>query len=169
MLSFDVFVRYYLELPVAMQAAEDALLESPEKWIPGLVERAEKHGRALLGEVGFRAAGGRVQKRVVIEFRDAIRFPSRTVLPMTWRAASRQALFPKLDADLELAQLGPSLTQFSISARYTPPLGAVGKAIDGALLHRVAEATIKDFVDGAGKKLEALVARGGGTSHAVRP
>ena len=34
-----------------------------------------------------------------------------------------------------------------MSARYVPPLGAVGRAIDRALLFRVAEATIKDFLD----------------------
>ncbi len=151
-----MFVRYYLELPLAMQTVEDALFQSPDGWIPGLVQHAEDHGRALLGEVGFKAAGGRVRKKVVIEFRDPVRFPSRTVLPMTWRAASQQALFPTLEADLEVAELGPAMTQFSISARYTPPLGTVGGAIDRALLHRVAEATVKDFLDRAGKKVQAL-------------
>ena len=38
-------------------------------------------------------------------------------------------------------------TQVAISARYTPPLGALGRAIDRAVLHRVAEATLKDFMD----------------------
>ena len=37
--------------------------------------------------------------------------------------------------------------QLAISARYDPPLGAVGRAIDRALLARVAEATVKDFLD----------------------
>ena len=41
----------------------------------------------------------------------------------------------------------PGTTQLSISARYVPPLGALGSAIDRALLHRVAEATMKDFLD----------------------
>jgi hypothetical protein len=52
-----------------------------------------------------------------------------------------------LDADLEVARLTPTITQLSISARYAPPLGAIGSAIDRALLHRVAEATVKDFMD----------------------
>jgi hypothetical protein len=34
-----------------------------------------------------------------------------------------------------------------MSARYVPPLGALGRAIDRALLFRVAEATIKNFLD----------------------
>ena len=34
-----------------------------------------------------------------------------------------------------------------MSARYVPPFGAVGRALDRALLSRVAEATVKDFLD----------------------
>ena len=34
-----------------------------------------------------------------------------------------------------------------MSARYVPPFGTVGRAIDRAALSRVAEATLKDFLD----------------------
>ena len=34
-----------------------------------------------------------------------------------------------------------------MSARYVPPFGVVGRAIDRAVLSRVAEATLKDFLD----------------------
>jgi len=70
-----------------------------------------------------------------------------------WRATGAERLFPHLEADLEVAALGPSRTQLSISARYRPPMGAMGRALDRALLHRVAEATIKDFLDGVGERL----------------
>ena len=59
---------------------------------------------------------------------------------------SRDAV-PSLDADIEVGELGPERTQLSISARYTPPLGSLGRVLDRALLHRVAEATVKDFLD----------------------
>ena len=76
---------------------------------------------------------------------------------MTWRATGPERLFPQLDADLEVAALGPQRTQLSISARYRPPLGAFGRALDRALLHRVAEATIKDFLDRVGERVRARV------------
>jgi uncharacterized membrane protein len=53
-----------------------------------------------------------------------------------------------------VAALGPSRTQVSISARYRPPGGAVGRALDRTLLHRVAEATLKDFLDRVGEALQ---------------
>jgi hypothetical protein len=34
-----------------------------------------------------------------------------------------------------------------MSARYEPPLGPIGRIIDRSILYRVAEATLKDFLD----------------------
>jgi hypothetical protein len=56
-------------------------------------------------------------------------------------------------ADLELGSLGEDRTQLAISARYRPPLGAVGQTLDRVLLHRVAEATVKDFLDRVGEAI----------------
>jgi hypothetical protein len=66
-----------------------------------------------------------------------------------------ETLIPSLEADIELGELGPGRTQLSISARYTPPLGPLGHALDRALLHRVAEATVKDFLDRVAERLSA--------------
>lgn len=78
---------------------------------------------------------------------------SRTLLPMTWREGEPERLFPQLDADLEVAALGPRRTQVSINARYRPPIGMLGRAVDRAMLHCVAEATIKDFLDRVGERV----------------
>jgi hypothetical protein len=93
---------------------------------------------------------------VIIKLGTPFRIASKTILPMSWQATGAEKLFPSLEADVEVAALGASRTQLSVSARYRPPLGPVGRVIDKALLHRVAEATIKDFLDRAG---EALTAR----------
>ena len=152
-----MFVRYFAELPFPLAPVEEALLREPGSWVPGLAKHAGDLGEHLLIEVGFGPEGRRVARQVLIEIKDPVRFPSRTVLPMTWKAADREALYPTLEADLEVASLGANMTQLSVSARYRPPLGALGRAIDKTLLHRVAEATIKDFVDRASEKLVTLV------------
>lgn len=152
-----MFVRYFAELPFPIASVEEALLRAPEDWIPGLATHAEDVGEHLLVEVGFGPEGRRVARQVLVELQDPVRFPSRTVLPMSWRPAGNESLYPKLDADIEVAGLGAALTQLSVSARYRPPLGVVGRAIDKTMLHRVAEATIKDFVDRAREKLVALL------------
>ena len=111
-----------------------------------------------MAEVGFALDGHRVSKHVEIEIGDPVMGTERTWFPITWRATGPTGLFPVLDAELELASLGAQLTQLSISARYQPPLGLVGRTMDKALLSRVAEATIKDFLDRLASAVEAAVA-----------
>ena len=137
--------RYFVELPLDAAHVEAILTRDPHAWMPGLAERANRKGDDLLAEVGF-GEELRLSRTVAIEFAEVQRVPSRTVLPLHWKAAGAAGLFPELDADLEIAPLG-ARTQLALSARYVPPLGALGRAIDRAVLARVAEATIKDFLD----------------------
>jgi hypothetical protein len=154
-----MFIRYFLDLPVPFEALEPALLTEPEAWLPGLARDAESRGERLLAEVGFAVdEAHRLDKRVEVGFGEPYRIPTKTILPMTWRATGVEGLFPSLEADLEVAALGPNRTQLSISARYRPPMGALGRALDRALLHRVAEATAKDFLDRVGEAVQLRVA-----------
>ena len=142
-----MFVRYFVEIPLPHEEVEAALLRDPDSWVPGFAQAAEEHGEALLAEVGFGGESLRVERTVAIELAQPIRVSSKMLLPLRWTAAKRATLFPALDADIEVAAIGPGRTQLSMSGRYDPPLGAVGRAIDRALLHRIAEATVKDFLD----------------------
>ncbi|MEX0833111.1 MAG: hypothetical protein WD276_04455 [Actinomycetota bacterium] len=151
-----MFVRYFIELPLTLTTAEEALLREPQEWVPGLAHEAQGTGDRLLADVGF-GEKRRVSRRFFVDVGEPMRFPSRTVVPITWQAADSAALFPTLDADLEIAELGPEMSQLSISARYKPPAGWVGRVADRALLHRVAEATIKDFLERAGGRIASLV------------
>lgn len=152
-----MFLRYYLDLSAPFELAEPALLADPAGWVPGLLREAEDRGERLLAEVGFVLEDRRIDKEVEIQVGDPYRIPSKTLLPMTWKATGAERLFPQLDADIEVAALGANRTQLSISARYRPPMGVVGRALDRALLHRVAEATIKDFLDRVGESIEARI------------
>ena len=142
-----MFLRAYVELNLAIAEVEEALVRSPAEWIPGLASSAEERGDQLLAEVGFPVGGLQVGKRVEIELGPPVRTPSRTWLPVTWRATGPRGIFPSLEGELEVAALGRHLTQLGLSARYKPPFGLVGQYLDRALLHRVAEATIRDFVE----------------------
>ncbi len=150
-----MFIRYFLELPLPFDDVEAALVRAPKEWVPGLALDAENRGESLLAEVGFGTPARRVEKAVAIELGETYRIPSKTLLPIAWHATGAEGLFPSLEADIEVAALGPHRTQLSMSARYRPPMGAVGRALDRALLHRVAEATIKDFLDRVGETLIA--------------
>lgn len=152
-----MFIRYYLDLEIPFEDVEPALISAPSEWVPGLVRDAGDRAERLLTEVGFDVADRRIDKQVEIEFDPPFRLPNKTLLPMTWRATAPDQLFPALEADIEVAALGPNRTQLSMSARYHPPLGVVGRVLDKTLLHRVAEATVKDFLDRVGEGLSLRI------------
>ena len=128
------------------EEVEHALSHDPRAWLPGLAERANHRGDLLLAEVGFGEAV-RIKRKVVIEIGRSVRSGAKSVVPLRWTPSGASGLFPSLDADLEVAPLGPGRTQLAMSARYDPPFGPVGRAVDRAVLSRVAEATLKDFLD----------------------
>lgn len=143
----SMLIRYFGEIATPFEVVEPAMLAAPQPWMAGLVRDTERKRASLLTEMGVRATGERSERRAEVSFGEPLRLPAKTILPMRWRPSSAWPLFPELEADLEVASLGPSRTQLSLNARYTPPLGRLGLMIDRALLHRVAEATVKDFVD----------------------
>jgi hypothetical protein len=141
-----MFARYFVELPMPADDVERALSRDPREWLPGLAEQANFRGDRLLAEVGFGEAI-RLRRNVMVDIGSPIHASSKTFFPLRWTASGHAGLFPALDADIEVAPLGTDRAQLAISARYVPPLGAVGRSIDRALLSRVAEATLKDFLD----------------------
>jgi hypothetical protein len=153
-----MFLRYFIQLPLPAQQVEQALLAAPAEWLPHLADQAGTRGEELLAEVGIGIgpAGGGLRKRVQVQLGPVARQPSRTTLAMTWVPTGAGALFPVLEAELEVGALGAGRTQLALNASYRPPLGTVGHATDRALLHRVAEATIKDFLDQTGQAIRRL-------------
>lgn len=141
-----MFARYYVELALPSAEVEGALVRDPLGWLGDLAEQANHKGDLMLADVGL---GGPIHltRKVLIDLGPPVRAASKTVLPLRWTAADHPGAFPALEADLEVASLGPRHTQLAMSARYSPPLGMVGRMLDRAFLSRIAEVTLKDFLD----------------------
>ena len=159
-----MFVRYFVELPMPPSEVERALADDPGGWLPGFAEEANHRGELLLAEVGFGEAI-RIKRKVTVELGAPVRSSTKVILALHWAAAGHESLFPALDADIEIAPLGAERTQLAMSARYVPPLGALGRALDRALLSRVAEATLKDFLDRVAEAISGSVDHVGGDAH----
>ena len=80
------------------------------------------------------------------------------VIPMDWKATGPGALFPVMSADLVLQPLGPGLVEVVFRGSYEPPLKVLGRLLDRALLHRVAEASAKTFLDHLCRAVEDSIA-----------
>jgi hypothetical protein len=163
-----MFARYFIELPIEPRQVERALTEAPASWLRGLASEANHRGDTLLADVGF-GVRVRVARQVTLELGAPVHMAGKTVLPLRWTPTGASGLFPALEADLEVAPLASNRTQLAMSARYVPPFGPIGKAIDRAVLYRVAEATLKDFLDRVGDALElqAEIDLGGRDAPAV--
>jgi hypothetical protein len=158
-----MFARYFIEVPLPADQVEQALLDSPAGWLSAIAGAAQERGDGLLVEVGVGPMEAGLRRRVAIRLGEPVRFPSMTSVPLTWEPVGLEGLLPRLDANIELGPLGEDRTQLAISARYQPPLGVVGHAIDRVLLHRVAEATLKDFLDRVGRAITLSQTGGAGT------
>lgn len=148
-----MFLRYYTIIERPFQDAEGAFLSSPENWMPVLASEASGNGERLLAELGFKVGDRRLKRQIELELGEALRGATLTIRPVRWHAAANAGLFPELEGHLEVAALGAGATQLGLSANYRPPLGLVGKLADRTLLHRVAEVTVKDFLERVAARL----------------
>ena len=147
-----MFVRAFIELAAPFEQVEAALTLDGRDWLPGLATTAEGGGQRRMAEVGFGSAV-RVGRSVLVTVGRPARVESKTLLPISWRPASGEAMLPPMDAEIEVAPMGSRTTQIAMTAHYTPPFGLLGRVADRALMHRVAEATIKDFVERVADRL----------------
>ena len=116
-----------------------------------------------------RVGPGGVAKLVRVQARELSWTDSSGGLALRWEATGASGkLFPVLDADLTIADLGPQGTLVKLAGVYRPPFGALGQALDRAVLHRIAVATIKGFLARVAAEL-ALPYGGAENSEPVRP
>jgi hypothetical protein len=70
-----------------------------------------------------------------------------TRLQLEWEAATTPGLFPLMRAELAAYPLTATETQLDFWGSYQPPFGAMGKAINTIVGHRIAEASVHRFID----------------------
>ena len=101
-------------------------------------------GIARVGPVGPLPG---LSKLVHVQFRELARRGGVAVLTIRWQATGPAGgLFPVLDADITLAPHGENAALLGIDGVYGPPAGAIGAAMDRALLRRIATATVRSFL-----------------------
>ena len=144
-----------MQMDIPFEEASRAILANPERWLPSVATAAQDKERQLLAEVGFEVAHVRLGRQVEIEILNLERSPSKVVLLIRWKAHRAAGLFPVLEGSLEVSRSGPG-SQLAVTGEYQPPGGAVGLASDRAVLHRIAKATVKDFVQRTATVLPTL-------------
>jgi hypothetical protein len=139
-----VFVGDEVELDVSFAVARERLMQlAGSGLLLSTSEDAYDLGTAGLARVGMPG----VSKLVRVQARDLAVTQESVGLAIRWEATGPGGgLFPVLDADIRLVRAGEGAAVLAVSGAYRPPLGPLGQALDRAILHRVAAATIRDFV-----------------------
>lgn len=109
--------------------------------LAGLATAAHRKGEELT--VG---PGKKVAAAVDFSMDTPVIGSNSVTFPIRWTAIGPTSLFPVMDAELVLSEMGTG-THIEFRGVYTPPLGGVGYVLDRLALHRVAEATVRSFLD----------------------
>jgi hypothetical protein len=121
-------------------------------WLAGASGDAFGEWGQGLARVGPLGSAPGLSRLVDVRFHDVVTHQGSAILALRWEAVGPGGeLFPVLDADLTLAPHDQSQTLLSMTGAYRPPLGAVGAALDRAVLHRMAVATVQGFVQRVGQ------------------
>jgi hypothetical protein len=81
-----------------------------------------------------------------------------TRLLLEWEAATMPRLFPLMKAELSIYALTTTETQLDFSGIYEPPFGAVGKAMNAVVGHRIAEVSVHRFISDVARYLRHALA-----------
>ena len=149
-----MFVYYYLHMNIPFGVV-DRRLRGLLAGLDGIATAAYRDGESLLGKIGVgKALEPLVAKTVRIDVGLPHSGEVEMSIPIAWEATGTPGLFPTMEGDIVISSLGDELTQLTFRGSYTPPLGQLGRAIDRVLMHHVAEASVKDFLDRVAASLQ---------------
>jgi len=101
-----------------------------------------------LVRVGPLSSAPSMSALVEVRFLDLVSREDSALLALRWEAMGPGGrLFPALDADITLTPAGEHASLITLAGAYRPPLGPLGAGLDRAILHRVAAATIRTFIN----------------------
>ena len=145
-----VYVQHSVHIDRPVKQAASVLERGPRTWFPNLAGDGKT-------EVGLRVAGISVQKRVTVELGEPETKGDWTNVPITWKATFPEQLFPVLTGRLELTPVDRNSTRLTLSGMYEPPLGRLGTLIDDAVMHSVAEATVREVAESIARQLGSVI------------
>jgi hypothetical protein len=136
-------------LDESYEAVVKVLKAGPQAWLPEFAQEAE----TVTAELAFDQAGGHVRRRVAVELGTVQLFAYGVTVRIQWKAAEHPNLYPRLEGHLRLERRQPTGCRLRFDVRYTPPAGRLGTSVDRALMHRVAESTVENFLDRVARRL----------------
>jgi hypothetical protein len=155
-------IRTYDYVNHPYERVRDALKKSAATVFQAATKAAASRAESVAAELHVEFGGIGVKSDIKInvqrvEEKEVVGSPPATRLLLEWEAASMPRLFPLMKGELSIYPLTSTETQLDFSGVYETPFGAVGKAMNAIVLHRIAEVSVHRFIiDVAGYLRQAL-------------
>ena len=142
----DLYFFEYVDRPQA--EVLDDLLEPGHSYFQAASDSAAAEADRFKSRLHVDVMGFEIGRDVKIELGQPVDKGYGVSIPIKWRSASDAALFPSMDAELEVVSLSDAwpLTQLSLIGRYRPPMGVLGAVGNAMVGHSVAEAAVRHFI-----------------------
>jgi hypothetical protein len=128
----------------------DALRSKSNSVFHEATTSAESRAETVAAGLHVNIAGIEIGKDVAVRIKLYEEFENKTSKKMTvhleWQATGQPGVFPVMTARLEVYPITSTETQLDFHGEYEPPLGVLGKAIDAVVGHRIAEASVHQFL-----------------------
>jgi hypothetical protein len=145
-------IRCYDYVNHPYEQVREALTKDALAVFQSATKAAESRARSIASELRVEMGGIGLQADIIISIRNIDEKASEamagpiTRLQLEWQAAKIASLFPLMKAELSIYPLTGTETQLDFSGLYEPPLGALGKAVNAIVGHRIAEVSVHRFV-----------------------
>jgi hypothetical protein len=130
----------------------DALIQDALRVFQSATKAAASRAQSVAAELHVDIGGIGVKTDIRISVKNVeekvldARSTPATRLLLEWEAATMPRLFPLMKAELSIYPLTATETQLDFSGLYKPPFGAVGKAMNAIVGHRIAEVSVHRFI-----------------------
>jgi hypothetical protein len=146
-----MFVQRSIHIDHPVGAVMAVITASPREWFASLDDSG-------VAAIGPHVAGIGLRKKVAVEVGAPMTIGDWTEIHVTWKATFIEKLFPVMVGKVELAPVDAVTTKLTVCGMYEPPFGPLGKQVDDAFMHTVAEATVADLAQTIANRIDAAVA-----------
>jgi hypothetical protein len=146
------------------EIVRDALKQDALSVFQSATKSADYRAQSIAAELHVDIGGIGVMTDIKISVKsveekvfEAVWAPATRLL-LEWEAATMPRLFPLMKAQLSIYPLTATETQLDFLGFYKPPFGAVGKAMNAIVGHRIAEVSVHRFMSDVAAYLRKTLA-----------
>jgi len=155
---FDYVNHTYEQVRDALIADAPAVFQAATKAAASRAQSVASELRVNIGGIGVATDIAISVKKIEEKISESMGTPG-TRLELEWESANLPSLFPFMRAELDIYPLTATETQLDFFGLYEPPLGAMGKALNAMLGHRIAEVAVHRFVNDVAAYLRETCAK----------